>query len=87
MQQSGYSLEQFTITNTSSSAEVFPSLNNGFVLETFPQATLDIPYYNPFSLTNHEKQILVAAAIVTVAVVVIALITATGGGSALLLLA
>lgn len=87
LQQSGYSLEQFQVTNMGSSLEVFPSLNNGFVLETFPQVTLDIPYYNPFPLTNQEKQILVVTAIVIVAVVAIALIPATGGGSAVLLLA
>ena len=57
------------------------------MLETFPQVTLDIPYYNPFPLTNQEKQILVVTAIVIVAVVAIALIPATGGGSAVLLLA
>ena len=87
LQQSGYSLEQFPVTNIGSSVEVFPSLNNGFVLETFSQVILDIPYYNPFPLTNQEKQILVVTAIVIVAVVAIALIPATGGGSAVLLLA
>ena len=86
LQQSGYSIEQFPVTNIGSSVEVFPSLNNGFVLETFPQVTLDIPYYNPFPLTNQEKQIFVVTAIVIVAVVAIALIPATGGGSAVLLL-
>jgi hypothetical protein len=85
LQQSGYSLEQFPVTNTGSSVEVFPSLNNGFVLETFPQVSLDIPYYNPFPLTNQEKQILAVTVIVIVAVVTIALIPATGGGSAVLL--
>jgi nicotinamide riboside kinase len=49
--------------------------------------TLDIPYYNPFPLTNQEKQILVVTAIVILAVVAIALIPATGGGSTVLLLA
>ena len=88
LQQSGYSLEQFPVTNIGSSVEVFPSVNNGFVLETFPQVSLDIPFYNPFPLTNQEKQILVTTVIViAVVVVAIALIPATGGGSAVLLLA